>query len=404
MSTQPVDRKRLQDAVSRIYCGAGLKAPQIFLWFDTPVMAVAAVMLLTELCHVPMHDRKKLGRDVRASNLTLRDSNLHETLQMINLRSWFGNAISQELSSVAVHRARQTSGTPGWRYESDFVTFGGLSALRQPMQDAARLLTRKIDRATACEGATTHPLADVDFEKKLWQHQLRREIDAKKGVAQPGQAFSRRITFNETTALTEFNSPLTDGSDLLAMKYFDMVWKVDAEVCQPHIDAFEAGGWWWPMDGICIVSENPSSLHLDNGIVHHDSEPAVQFNHWQVCSLNGRIVPERVLSNKYNTQDIIEESNLTVRQIMLERFGLGRFIRESGAQEVARDSCGQLYQISPSIGEPIVVVEVVNSTPEPDGTHKIYHLRVPPYVSTAREGVAWTFGLQRSEYFPYAES
>jgi hypothetical protein len=37
------------------------------------------------------------------------------------------------------------------------------------------------------------------------------------------------------------------------------------------------------------------------------------------------------------------------------------------------------------------MLEVENSTPEPDGSHKPYFLRVPPEVRTARETLAWTF-------------
>jgi hypothetical protein len=46
----------------------------------------------------------------------------------------------------------------------------------------------------------------------------------------------------------------------------------------------------------------------------------------------------------------------------------------------------------------VTVVEVVNSTPEPDGTHRTYWLRVPPRTRTAREGVAWTFGMDAADY------
>ncbi len=54
--------------------------------------------------------------------------------------------------------------------------------------------------------------------------------------------------------------------------------------------------------------------------------------------------------------------------------------------------------------EPVVMVEVQNSTPEPDGTHKTYFLRVPPTMQTAHEAVAWTFGLGGQQYSPSAES
>ena len=50
------------------------------------------------------------------------------------------------------------------------------------------------------------------------------------------------------------------------------------------------------------------------------------------------------------------------------------------------------------------MVEVVNSTPEPDGTRKTYFLRVPPTTRTAREAVAWTFGLRADAYRPAVET
>jgi hypothetical protein len=54
--------------------------------------------------------------------------------------------------------------------------------------------------------------------------------------------------------------------------------------------------------------------------------------------------------------------------------------------------------------EPVTYVEVVNSTPEPDGTRRTYFLRVPPTVQSAREAVAWTFALDGGAYRPTVES
>jgi len=50
------------------------------------------------------------------------------------------------------------------------------------------------------------------------------------------------------------------------------------------------------------------------------------------------------------------------------------------------------------------MVEVRNSTPEPDGMVKNYWLRVPPNMTTAREAVAWTFCLSEREYDPLKET
>ena len=44
------------------------------------------------------------------------------------------------------------------------------------------------------------------------------------------------------------------------------------------------------------------------------------------------------------------------------------------------------------------MVEVVNSTPEPDGSWKTYFLRVPPQMRSCQEAVAWTFNCSPDEY------
>ena len=50
------------------------------------------------------------------------------------------------------------------------------------------------------------------------------------------------------------------------------------------------------------------------------------------------------------------------------------------------------------------MVEVVNSTPEPDGSHATYWLRVPPDIRSAHAAVAWTFRLNEGTYRPLAET
>ena len=45
-------------------------------------------------------------------------------------------------------------------------------------------------------------------------------------------------------------------------------------------------------------------------------------------------------------------------------------------------------------------VEIVNGTPEEDGTFKRYFLQVPANMRSAREAVAWTYGLSGSATSP----
>lgn len=73
-------------------------------------------------------------------------------------------------------------------------------------------------------------------------------------------------------------------------------------------------------------------------------------------------------------------------------------LAESGAQPVHREETGILWRIDLADDEPVVTVEVVNSTPEPDGTSCTYRLCAPEQTKTAREGVAWPFGLDARTY------
>lgn len=81
-----------------------------------------------------------------------------------------------------------------------------------------------------------------------------------------------------------------------------------------------------------------------------------------------------------------------MRRVMLEHYGYERYL-DSGARPLHRDETGALWRIDLDGDEPVVMVEVLNSTPEPDGSRRTYWLRVPPSTRTARQGVAWTFGL-----------
>jgi hypothetical protein len=80
-------------------------------------------------------------------------------------------------------------------------------------------------------------------------------------------------------------------------------------------------------------------------------------------------------------------------------------IARGRAKLLCHDDFGRLWEAGrDSDGERRRVVEVVNATPEEDGSSRHYFLRVPPSVRTAREAIAWTFGLRADEYVPVMES
>jgi hypothetical protein len=83
--------------------------------------------------------------------------------------------------------------------------------------------------------------------------------------------------------------------------------------------------------------------------------------------------------------------------------GIDRFIAAARLRPVQRDGAGELYLVGPPL-DPLAFVRVVDSSPNPDGTTRLHWLGVPPHVATAREAVAWTFGLTEQEYAPATET
>jgi hypothetical protein len=159
----------------------------------------------------------------------------------------------------------------------------------------------------------------------------------------------------------------------------------------------------------CIVSDFPEELNTDEqGRPHSESGPSYVWpDGWTLYHWHGIRVTRQIIEKmeSITVADIKQEPNLEVRRVMLDRYGIKRFLIDSDAREIHRDECGVLYSqmIHPAL-EPIVMVKVVNSTAEPDGTYKDYFLRVPPHLRTAKAAVAWTFGVERDQYQPLVQT
>ncbi|MGH6898277.1 MAG: DUF6745 domain-containing protein [Geminicoccaceae bacterium] len=97
----------------------------------------------------------------------------------------------------------------------------------------------------------------------------------------------------------------------------------------------------------------------------------------------------------------VEDSVL--RQALIQAMGVGRFIGAAQIAPVHTDRTGALYLIGPD-RDPLAYVRVEDASPKPHGSRPEHWLCVPPHVATAREAVAWTFGLPEHTYSPSAET
>ncbi len=156
------------------------------------------------------------------------------------------------------------------------------------------------------------------------------------------------------------------------------------------------------------MSERPAAIEINpEGRPHCETGPAIAFRDgWRLYYYRGMAVPEAIIEQRDSMKisQIDRQRNLELRRVMIELYGRARYIADSGAVEIHRDRFGVLYKKAQRDDHPIVMVKVINSTPEPDGSRKEYFLRVPPHMESARQAVAWTFRMDKDEYCPGVES
>jgi hypothetical protein len=164
----------------------------------------------------------------------------------------------------------------------------------------------------------------------------------------------------------------------------------------------------YPFVEIAVAVQPETIIALDmEGRPHADDGPALAWaDGTRIHAWHGRLVPPDVFdpSRPITRSRIDHETDPDRRWVLIERYGLGRYLLEAGATEVGHDDCGQLYRLAQGWSEPILAVRVVNRTPEPNGRFRDFWLRVPPSMTTAREAVAWTFNQPIVAYDPIAES
>jgi hypothetical protein len=108
---------------------------------------------------------------------------------------------------------------------------------------------------------------------------------------------------------------------------------------------------------------------------------------------------------------------------MVERYGRDRYMRDAGATMVDEDMDQygrprRLWRREWTDGRVLMLTEVTNSTPEPDGTFRVYwegaHPELRPLLGAGRLGdpqrltihnaVASQFGKRGEEYAPTMET
>jgi hypothetical protein len=315
-------------------------------------------------------DRPRAEAAVRRA---YRRAGLPDAVRMIWAGSPMGGAaIAESLSSRA----------SGPRATAEVVNI----ATHQVTRRASRSIGHEL--VTRIAGAVSHPLA-ARVTDQIWRpinQQVAPHVTQPIAIPEYGQHDAAQLAF--FAAL---------GQNGLDVSELDAVMEV-AQCC----------GWWWPFDDVCVLTDRCAVLACDErGRLHAPDGPAVVYpDGWTIYAWHGVAVQAAAILRPelITVGEIQGEANVEVRRVLLERYGFDRYVANTGAMPIHADETGTLYRCEMAGDEPLVVVSVLNSTTDGDGSRARYVLRVPPDMTEARQAVAWTFGLRPDEYRPVRES
>lgn len=407
--TDPVDPAEMKTAVGRIYDLSGLQPPELIICQSPWQMAVLSVLIELSL-------QIDWTRSTRFFS-ELKKLDAHNPCWVNSIDRL---AVTLDFKLANKLKLRQDSFAARmdptvWLSANEFPTLGKL--LRDEL-DATRskvITSWRRTQAKSVFAAKILMYTDTDLVARLTRRAVNLSIVEylhRIKLRKVATAFGLHPKASETVAqFCEANRRWAPGD---RMSFAAFLAAHPALIsCPPYV--IEKCKWLGALhsavpaysfySNVALVSDRPISISIDSPLrrLHHESGPAIKYSdefaqyHW-----HGLNVPASVIENPelITPKAIDKEANVEVRRVMLARYGEARYIVDSKAKLIAKDNFGELYCKTHRSDESLVMVRVVNSTPEPDGTKKHYWLRVPPFITSARAGVAWTFGLDAAEYDP----
>ncbi|WP_371784834.1 DUF6745 domain-containing protein [Streptosporangium subroseum] len=166
-------------------------------------------------------------------------------------------------------------------------------------------------------------------------------------------------------------------------------------------------GWWWPREGVCVISERPVAVHTevwgDDGEVrlHRADGPAMRYaDGCDVHAWHGTQVPSWVVTDP-DVRRIGRETNVEVRRCAIEHIGWTSYIDQAGLRLVSSapdpGNPGSELRLYDMRKETRVLL-AVNGSVERDGRRRRYGLTVPGFFDDPIAAAGWTYGLSAEQY------
>ena len=170
--------------------------------------------------------------------------------------------------------------------------------------------------------------------------------------------------------------------------------------------AVQSTGWWWPMRGICVMTDRPTAIHRDlQGRLHHDTGPALTWaDGYSLTSWHGITVPADFHS--WDVETALSQTNAEVRRCGIERLGWDAVTDRLALVAMADDpgNPGQrlaLYDLGDLrdlYEEPAHILICHNASLDKGGHRRTFGLPVPAHHTDPVAAAADLFAVTPDQY------
>ena len=175
----------------------------------------------------------------------------------------------------------------------------------------------------------------------------------------------------------------------------------DAKLLGEWSELVQAGGWWYPFEGLVLCAERPARVTFDaERRLHCETDAAIECRDgYQVHAWHGTRVPSEWLGDKSSLDPklALTWENVEQRRCLAEIIGWKNVLAQLPHRTVDVDG-------NPEIGS-LIEVDLPDSPSErflrvQCGTKREFVLPVPREMATALQANAWTYGLDETTYRP----
>ncbi len=439
MSTEAMtdsDRERCRTAVNRLYAAANLAPPKHIVFVPSPFVLAfaggfaaavwhlahgrAATEAATEAATWAVTEAATEAATRAATSAATRDATSAATWDATRAATWDATRAATEAATSAATSAATWAAT--WDATRAATSAATRDATSAATWDATRAATSAATRA-ATEAATWAATGDATRDATWSANQLRTWYPQLAGIM---RELARNIGGPHSDFLLSCannHSAMWNGGNQWAqyvsfLSFFRHVAGLELDYSKwDHYETMATiSGPRIMHPDFCMISDKPEVLTVDRqNRPHNDTGP---FCKWRdgtaLYAIHGVYVPGWIVEHpeRVTTEDIETEQNAEVRRIMIERYGLSKYVRDAQFEIVDedKDPLGQPRRLLRR--SDTLVIELTNSTEDGDGSRRKYHVPChpelrpllpdgglgDPQAMTALNAVASTYGMRGDEY------